>query len=253
MKPIYLTIFFALCWLPAIIPEQFSVWNEPVALNGHGDTTLVKRLVTPNFNVLIQRVEDGDDIYAVITTINGQGLKIDQKTLVETRWRLDSGCHRQQEHGDYEFKSNRKFIFTLKTMDAWCGLERQQEETNSQYLDRLMLVEDPYQVPAHEMHQLTVEHYDIDEAGKINVGNVHHSIPTDNWLSLGRFDLLPNAKLALMRNTIFAQKGYKFKTQELKEYFSKKPWYVPKHDNIAAFLSASDKKLIDYLERLENR
>ena len=144
-------------------------------------------------------------------------------------------------------------MFTLKTTDLWCGLERNEEETDPQYLDRLISIEDPYEIPAREYYDVNVEHYDIDDAGKIMLGNVFHNVLNDRWLSLNRFDLLPKERLALLRNTIFAKKGYAFKTPELQSYFSKKPWYVPQHDNIVKFLSASDKKLITYLEKLENR
>jgi hypothetical protein len=253
MKPLFLTLSLALCWLLAIEPEQNSINKKPGLSTPGGDTTLVKKFVTPGFNVLIQRAEDGDDIYTVVTTTNGDGIKLDQKALIETKWLLDSGCHRHQEHGEYLFKSNRKFTFTLKTTNLWCGLERSEDETDAQYLGRLILIEDPYEIPARERYEVNVEHYDIDDLGKITRGNVFHNVLNDRWLSLSRFDLLPKERLELLRNTIFAKKGYAFKTPELQNYFARTSWYVPKHDNIVKFLSASDKKLITYLEKLENR
>src|SRR5678815_1675733 len=130
MKPLFLNISLALCWFVAIVPEQSSVQKVPNPSTQDGDTTLVRKLVTTDFNVLIQRAEDGDDIYSVVTTTNGHGIKIDQKAMVETKWLLDSGCHRHQEQGEYVFKSNRKFTFTLKTTDLWCGLDREEDETD---------------------------------------------------------------------------------------------------------------------------
>jgi hypothetical protein len=253
MKPLIPTIVFALCWFLAIVPEDFFDRRESIQSNGTGDTTLVRKLVTSKFNVLIQRAEDGDDIYAVVTTMNSGGLKIDRKALVETMWRVDSNCHRHQEYGEYQFKTNQKFTFKVKSADIWCGLERKEDENDLQYMDRLASVEDPYEIPARELKQVNVERYDIDESGKIKLAGADHEVIKDQWLAMNRFDLLPKEKLVLLRNTIFAKKGYIFKTPELQAYFSKKPWYLPTHDNIAKFLSASDRKMIDYLEKLERR
>jgi hypothetical protein len=248
MKPLFLSFSLVLCWLLAITPGPFFFSHE-----GRADTTLVRTLVTPNFHLLIQRAEDGNDIYTVITTTNGKGLKIDQKALVETRWRLDSGCHRHQESGEYLLRSNYRFTFTLKTTDLWCGFDREEDEGEQQYRDRLLLEEDPYSIPGREFYKVTVQHYLIDDVGKIRQEGGYENVLTDRWTAMNRFDLLPRERVALLRHTIFAQKGYAFKSQELKDYFSAKSWYTPKYDNIVRLLSASDKKLIAYLEKLENR
>ena len=42
---------------------------------------------------------------------------------------------------------------------------------------------------------------------------------------------IPREQLRLMRNEILARHGYAFKSQDLRDYFSKKPWYKPAANN----------------------
>jgi hypothetical protein len=42
---------------------------------------------------------------------------------------------------------------------------------------------------------------------------------------------IPREQLRLMRNEILARHGYVFKSQDLRDYFSKKPWYKPAANN----------------------
>ncbi len=44
-------------------------------------------------------------------------------------------------------------------------------------------------------------------------------------------------ELDIMRNEIFADHGYKFKTKKWQEFFSKVPWYKPRYDNVNDKLS----------------
>ncbi|MEP2774181.1 MAG: YARHG domain-containing protein [Fulvivirga sp.] len=58
---------------------------------------------------------------------------------------------------------------------------------------------------------------------------------------------LDSAELRIKRNEIFAQYGYKFKSEELSIYYSSKPWYEPKYDNVDSLLTELDKKNIRIL------
>lgn len=49
------------------------------------------------------------------------------------------------------------------------------------------------------------------------------------------------SQLALIRNTIFAKYGYRFKSVELQKHFAKFNWYKPKYDDVNSFLTAIDK------------
>ena len=47
-----------------------------------------------------------------------------------------------------------------------------------------------------------------------------------------------------MRNEIFAEYGYRFKTEKWRKYFSKKDWYNPRSDNVDSQLTEIEKENI---------
>ncbi len=59
-------------------------------------------------------------------------------------------------------------------------------------------------------------------------------------------------QLRLMRNEIFARYGYIFKSDDLKEYFSKKIWYAPEHETVDHLLTEIDKGNIKRILHFEN-
>lgn len=60
---------------------------------------------------------------------------------------------------------------------------------------------------------------------------------------------LPKPELRIKRNAIFARKGYKFSSVDLKAHFSAKPWYKPTSKNVK--LSEREKFIINSIKRLE--
>jgi hypothetical protein len=48
-------------------------------------------------------------------------------------------------------------------------------------------------------------------------------------------------ELDIMRNEIFADYGYNFKSEKWQEYFSQFSWYKPKYDNVDDQLTEIDK------------
>ena len=66
-------------------------------------------------------------------------------------------------------------------------------------------------------------------------------------------DLIGRTKedIKIMRNTIFAMHGYIFKSQDVKEYFSKKSWYKPQKEDVNSELSAIENKNIQFLKSHE--
>lgn len=62
---------------------------------------------------------------------------------------------------------------------------------------------------------------------------------------------LDSAELRIKRNEIFAQYGYKFKSAELKKYFSSKPWYKAKYDNVDSLLTDLDRSNINKIASYE--
>jgi hypothetical protein len=61
--------------------------------------------------------------------------------------------------------------------------------------------------------------------------------------------------LKLIRNEIFARYGCIFETEEMKNYFTKQPWYTPKVDkiNVMNQLSEQEKRNIELIKRMESR
>lgn len=62
---------------------------------------------------------------------------------------------------------------------------------------------------------------------------------------------LSSYELKIMRNEIYARYGYIFKTKDMKAYFINQPWYSPKYQNVASFLSEIEKKNIELIKRYE--
>jgi hypothetical protein len=58
--------------------------------------------------------------------------------------------------------------------------------------------------------------------------------------------------LSLMRNEILARHGYVFEDEDLKEYFSKQPWYKPAQSNDGIELSFIEKLNLKLIENAES-
>jgi len=65
----------------------------------------------------------------------------------------------------------------------------------------------------------------------------------DGQLSLTN-TLFSNNDFRLLRNTIYAMHGYKFKTKDLQEHFQKFAWYKGTKDNVDNELNENEKRLI---------
>ena len=59
--------------------------------------------------------------------------------------------------------------------------------------------------------------------------------------------------LRLMRNEIMARHGYVFQAQDLKDYFSREPWYSPSDNNSSIKLSFIEQLNVDLIVGEENR
>ncbi|MBU2914857.1 YARHG domain-containing protein [Reichenbachiella agariperforans] len=59
------------------------------------------------------------------------------------------------------------------------------------------------------------------------------------------------SELRILRNEIFARHGYIFKSQDLKEHFSKTDWYNPQHSDVNHLLTEQDKSQIELILKRE--
>lgn len=71
--------------------------------------------------------------------------------------------------------------------------------------------------------------------------------------SLILWNHLDEEQLDLMRNEIFAEYGYKFKTKKWQDYFSNQYWYKATHDNVDEFLTEIDKHNIDVILKAKEK
>ena len=76
---------------------------------------------------------------------------------------------------------------------------------------------------------------------------------SENVLYNGMLGWFTKKELQLMRNEIYARHGYQFSTPEMKEYFSRCPWYSPRGNNnaVVAELSETEQLNIQQIKRAE--
>lgn len=114
--------------------------------------------------------------------------------------------------------------------------------------------DDPYEILGYALSEEKVAFYELAESGKIiKSDSVSQKTIRSGLYNFETFNHFPKAKLRVLRNAIFARYGYKFKSQDLLDYFSQKDWYDPKFDNVAHLLTGNDKQVIDYIVKLEKK
>ncbi|MFO7897054.1 MAG: YARHG domain-containing protein [Candidatus Cloacimonadales bacterium] len=62
---------------------------------------------------------------------------------------------------------------------------------------------------------------------------------------------LTKDELKIMRNEIFASKGYNFKTNRYKSYFTEQKWYEPQYENVGNELTEIEKENIKLIKQVE--
>ena len=82
-------------------------------------------------------------------------------------------------------------------------------------------------------------YYKIDSVGKIyplienfrKSKNRKYSFTSERFVSIEELDSMRYLDLGVMRNEIFADYGYSFKTEKWQDYFKQFDWYKPLNDN----------------------
>ena len=54
--------------------------------------------------------------------------------------------------------------------------------------------------------------------------------------------------LKIMRNEIFARKGYIFKTKDMIDYFNQTTWYIPRFNDVTKLLSEIEKINCEFIK-----
>lgn len=77
-----------------------------------------------------------------------------------------------------------------------------------------------------------------------------------DWLSENRIGAaeisgLTAGDLRLLRNAIFAMHGYRFKSPDLTEYFSRFDWYKPVYSDVTSMLSQTETANVNFIKKYE--
>ena len=125
-----------------------------------------------------------------------------------------------------------------------------QEETNS-----LVALEEPITEASQELieekpivqedniSQITDDNYDLVVLDKV----YDEVINRGNEAYLNNFS---SDELAIIRNTLYAKNGYKFKKKEYQKYFGEKSWYNPTTSS-QNILTRNEEKLANIIKRYE--
>lgn len=70
-------------------------------------------------------------------------------------------------------------------------------------------------------------------------------------LNISEINNLSSKEMRIMRNEIFARHHYVFKSEELKNYFSKQSWYSAKRNNVDKYLSHIEEENIKLIKLVE--
>ncbi|MEQ8906813.1 YARHG domain-containing protein [Ekhidna sp.] len=81
------------------------------------------------------------------------------------------------------------------------------------------------------------------------ISNASYSDEHNMWVA----DHLSIEDLDIMRNEIFAEYGYKFKSEKWQKYFSKQPWYTPKYDDVNDMLTEIDKANVKFILKIKEQ
>ena len=131
-------------------------------------------------------------------------------------------------------------------------------EISKEETDTLAALEKPIEKPIVEDLQ---EQEEVKEEPVIEDKNIveddHDLIVLetvyDEVINKGNEDYLYNftpRELAIIRNTLYARRGYKFKKKEYQRYFGEKSWYVPT-TNSQNILTRNEEKLANIIKRYE--
>lgn len=106
------------------------------------------------------------------------------------------------------------------------------------------------------------EHYMIKTDGKFeqffeNIKYAHDDskcLASYRVLSIKDLENLSKKDLRILRNEVFARKGYRFKSQDLWDYFSQFEWYRPRYDEISKYwFTPVQKYNIELILKLEKK
>ncbi len=183
-----------------------------------------------------------------VVTINSSNQVVDSETLLED---VSSGSLKSMLNGKNEIKITKKGLLEVRNVD-FSNNQYSNYEFMSQYVY--------YQISnVGRIEKLSQKRfYDFTKYVRIDssyfAGSffkyAHDQDDEGNmWVS----SHLTIEDLDIMRNEIFAEYGYKFKSEKWQNYFKKKQWYFPQHDNVDKFLSDIEKENIQTILKMKKQ
>lgn len=136
------------------------------------------------------------------------------------------------------------------------------EEVNNSAAQEIQVVEpvaENFQETVKEIQELeSVSEEATTEENNIQVNDDNYDLIVldkvyDEVINRGNEDYLNNFssdELAIIRNTLYAKNGYKFKKKEYQEYFGEKSWYNPTTSS-QNILTKNEEKLANIIKRYE--
>lgn len=137
-------------------------------------------------------------------------------------------------------------ILTAKSTEKEMGGEKTFDKYNKERYKKLFENKKPQKAPEPKIAERASTKSSVAMTG---------SGPYD-WLSYRYADYNDVAykspdELRIMRNYIFARHGYKFKSQDLQEYFAGFSWYTPLYSDVYGSLNKIEKANIKFIQQYE--
>lgn len=250
-------------------------WNELVELAKKGEK--VNNQIMGHFS-LINELKDPYNVYEY----NARYLKYLSDTVLALKYSISSGVSLAYSYNTFSPKNR-----AIDTLSVMFGPDRDQStpgflcyeskwvEPNllEKRLTRLVLIDSTCLDGAREYFR---NHVDIDSCEKpayvwkyylLNEYGKFVQLETDTSTCMARtYGMLSRRmvsaqelkeyttdELRIMRNEIYASKGYSFKSVDLKEYFGSKPWYVANPEFSEEQFSYVEFRNIQLVKSLENQ
>ena len=257
MRKLYSILLFFQCFLFAC-DNKLKETSEAEKMESSATINALKK-DSPDSIIEIREVSDF--IVHVYTpsndnpTMTEQGIIVynhNENIISEMKYVKSFGNEWSSQSSSYTFNDNQIEI-SFESDQYNPGMEASDDPSIGVSMEELSQIDDPYLILDQTKFQKWNENYLIDTKGIIKkVGSKisHSKIEVSEF---NRFDILPSERLRILRNAIFAQYGYKFNAIDLQQYFTQKSWYKAERENVDELLTNTDKKIISYLNKLENK
>jgi hypothetical protein len=117
----------------------------------------------------------------------------------------------------------------------------------------LLIVQNSYASDSISFSEIKIPSKYWSDNGEIKVDVVVDDFINDKFdisTSKSLLEIMSAKNIRILRNSIFAKKGYIFKDEELTKFFQKKKWYKPKFQSIK--LADNDKQILNLILQIEN-